>query len=235
MMLGKGLDLVDAGALDGNRVIRVAIVEDSAMLRELIEDAVADAPEMRLVFSAANCRDAAEQIDWARVDFATLDLHLPDGLGLELGRRVRERYPRIRIAILSDHRRRSLLTSLTSEELPFWSYILKSSIDGRMHLSELLRQASHGAYIDPRIDVAGGPTEEAVNALSEQQRKILGLVARGLSNSAIAKQLCLSEKSVEYNLTQTYVALNLTGDSSANPRVSAAVLFLRRYAPDTHV
>jgi hypothetical protein len=51
----------------------------------------------------------------------------------------------------------------------------------------------------------------------------------------LRKQLCLSEKSVEYNLTQTYVALNLTGDSSANPRVSAAVLFLRRYAPDTHV
>ncbi|CAB4967731.1 unannotated protein [freshwater metagenome] len=180
-------------------------------------------------------REAAQLIDWARVDFATLDLHLPYGLGLELGRRVRERYPRLRIAILSDHRRRSLLTSLTSEELPFWSYILKSSIDGRMHLSELLRKASRGAYIDPRIDVAGGPTEEAVNALSEQQRKILGLVARGLSNSAIAKQLCLSEKSVEYNLTQTYVALNPTGVNSANPRVSAAVLYLRRYAPDTHV
>ena len=205
------------------------------MLRELIGDAVAEVPEMRLVGSAANCHEATELIDWSKVSFATLDLHLPDGLGIDLGRWLRERYPMLRIAILSDHRRRSLLAGLTATELPFWSYILKASINGRQHLAELLSSAAHSSYIDPQIDIAGSRSEEAINGLSDQQRKILGLVARGLSNGTIARQLFLSEKSVEYNLTQTYVALGLAGDSGANQRVTAAVLYLHRYAPDTHV
>jgi hypothetical protein len=47
--------------------------------------------------------------------------------------------------------------------------------------------------------------------------------------------LFLSEKSIEYNLSQIYQALELTGDSALNQRVTAAVLYIRRFAPDTHI
>ena len=60
---------------------------------------------------------------------------------------------------------------------------------------------------------------------------MLGLVARGLSNSAIARELSLSDKSVEYHLTQIYQRLGILGDSEANQRVLAAVTFLQQYAP----
>jgi len=226
---------MESGPNYASEPIGVVVVEDSVMLRELIESVVSDTPGFELVGSAGSCRQATENIDWERVSFAVLDLHLPDGLGVALGAHVREWNQRSRIAILSDHRRRSLLSSLTAEEVPYWSYILKSSLDGRQHLSELLVRASAGSYIDPNIDVAGGQVEETINNLSDQQRRILGLVARGLSNGAIAKQLFLSEKSVEYNLTQTYQARGLSGDASANQRVSAAVMYLQRFTPDTHI
>jgi len=226
---------VDHTPPSANSSIGVAIVEDSALLTDLIVEAVDDAREMHVIGTAGSCREALETIDWSEVSFGVLDLHLPDGLGLVMGRRIRERYPLIRMAILSDHRRPALLSELSSDELPFWSYILKSSIDGRAHLGEILRMAASGSYIDPNTTLGSSRVEEAINGLSDQQRKILGLVARGLSNATIAKQLFLSEKSIEYNLSQIYQALDLTGDSALNQRVAAAVLYLRRFAPDTHI
>lgn len=219
----------------GELSIGVAIVEDSALLTDLIVEAVAVTDGWRLVGKAGSCREALETIDWSQVAFGILDLHLPDGLGLKMGQRIRERYPLIRMAILSDHRRPALLADLSSEELPFWSYILKSSIDGRAQLGEFLAMAASGSYIDPNTTLGSSRAEEAISGLSDQQRKILGLVARGLSNSTIAKQLFLSEKSIEYNLSQIYQALELTGDSALNQRVTAAVLYIRRFAPDTHI
>ena len=177
-------------------------------------------------------REAVSQIPWRSTQFATIDLQLPDGVGMELAQRVRASYPAMRVAILSDHRRPSLLDMLDSDELRFWSYILKSSIDGRRQLGELLALAATTAYIDSRVISAAGEAELLIASLTDQQREILSLVVRGLSNSAIARQMSLADKSVEYHLRQIYVRLGLPKDTDANQRVSATVLYLQRFSPD---
>ena len=213
----------------------VAIVEDSAMLGELLEEAIDAHPGLHVTGRVRTARDAHDQIPWAETDLASIDLHLPDGLGVTLGKRVRVAYPRTRVLILSDHRRPSLLKGLDPADVPFWSYALKSSMEGRRQLADVIHRAATTAYIDPRIDTVAGSAEESIAALSEQQRRILALVARGLSNSAIASQLQVTDKSIEYHLTQIYGRLGILGDSEANQRVLAAVTYLQQYAPDTHV
>jgi DNA-binding NarL/FixJ family response regulator len=210
--------------------IGVAVVEDSAMLRELIEEAVAEHPGLHLTGSARSLRDAVEQIPWSATQFATIDLNLPDGVGVELGARVRVNYPQMRIAILSDYRRPGLLDAIPADEQTFWSYILKSSIDGRRQLGELLAFAAAHAYIDPRVTSDAGDVETAIAGLTEQQRQILALVARGLSNSAIGTRLTLADKSVEYHLRQVYARLGIAADTEANQRVTATVMYLKRYS-----
>ena len=212
--------------------VGVAVVEDSAMLRELIEEAIEGHPGLHLTGSARTMREAVSQIPWRSTQFATIDLQLPDGVGMELAQRVRASYPAMRVAILSDHRRPSLLDTLDADELRFWSYILKSSIDGRRQLGELLALAATTAYIDPRVISAAGEAELLIASLTDQQREILSLVVRGLSNSAIARQMSLADKSVEYHLRQIYVRLGLPKDTDANQRVSATVLYLQRFSPD---
>lgn len=211
--------------------IGVAIVEDSAMLRELIEEAVAEHPGLHLTGSAGSLREAIEDIPWATTGFATIDLNLPDGVGLDLGMRVRSADPRTRIAILSDHRRPGLFNSIPQDDLPFWSYILKSSIDGRHQLAELLAFAASHSYIDPRVMADAGEAELAIAGLTQQQRQILALVARGLTNTAIGTHLEMAEKSVEYHLRQIYARLGISADTGANQRVTATVLYLKRYSP----
>ena len=223
---------------DGQRLARslgVAIVEDSAMLGELIEEAIAGHPGLHVTARVRNARDAHDSVPWARTDLASIDLHLPDGLGISLGRRVRVSHPHVRVLVLSDHRRPSLLSGLEPEDVPFWSYALKSSIEGQRHLADVIHQAATSSYIDPSIHAVAGNVEVAIADLSDQQRGILALVARGLSNSAIAERLGVSDKAIEYHLRQVYAALGISGSTEANQRVLAAVSYLQRYAPDTHI
>jgi DNA-binding NarL/FixJ family response regulator len=213
----------------------IAIVEDSAMLGELIEEAIVEHPGLHVTGRVRTAREAHESIPWARTHLASIDLHLPDGLGIALGARVRASYPHMRVLILSDHRRPSLLHGLDPKDLAFWSYALKSSIEGRRGLADVLHRAAQGPWIDPKIEAAGSSAEVAIAELSDQQRRVLGLVAKGMSNSAIAERLSVTDKAVEYHLKQIYLALDLAPAAEANQRVLAAVAYLQQYAPDTHV
>jgi len=215
--------------------IGVAIIEDSAMLGELIEETIAQHPSMHLTARVRNIRDAHDSIPWAQTQLASIDLHLPDGLGISLGKRIRVSYPHVRILILSDHRRPSLLAGLELEDLPFWSYTLKSSIDGKSQLAGVIHKAAVASYIDPNIHTSRTGTEVAIADLSDQQRQILALVSRGMSNGAIASRMGVTDKAVEYHLKQIYAALQLASASDANQRVMAAVAYLQQYAPNTHV
>lgn len=205
------------------------------MLGELIEEAVSDRPGLHVTGRVRTIRDAHAGIPWEHTDLALIDLHLPDGLGMSLAKRVRVSYTRMRVLILSDHRRPSLLTAVEPDELPFWSYALKASLDGRRQLAEVIYQAAHEPYIDPRLNVTASDTEAALASLSDQQRLILSLVAKGLTNASIATRLGVTTKAVEYHLKQIYQALQIAPASEANQRVLAAVVYLQQHAPDTHI
>ena len=148
------------------------------MLGELIEEAISAHPQLHLTGRVRTMRDAHESIPWADTQLASIDLHLPDGLGLSLAKRVRTSHPETRILMLSDHRRPTLLQSVDVRELGYWSYVLKSSIDSRAQLGDVLYRASSGGYIDPRIETGASDAESMIAALSDQQRRVLRPVPR---------------------------------------------------------
>lgn len=213
----------------------VAIIEDSAMLGEFIEEAIESHPLLHVVGRVRTARAADTDIPWAQTDLASIDLHLPDEPGVALARRIRTSYPRIRILILSDHRRPALLSALAPEDVPYWSYALKSSIENRQALANIIFQSTQGPYVDPGLHVSGSGAQQAIASLSAQQRRILDLIARGHSNAAIAQALNVTDKAVEYHVKQVYSALELPPAGEANQRVLAAVTYLQQHAPDRHV
>ena len=223
----------DDAQVSDSLILGVAIVEDAAIFREILAEVIEKHPLLALTAMAGSQGEAANQIPWASTTLVTIDLHLPDGIGIDLARKVRASFPHIRVCLLSDHRRPPLIDELPEPERAYWSYILKSSIDGRAHLGELLFTAATQSYVDPRVKESVTPTEEAVETLTSQQREILACVAQGMSNAAIARKLASSEKSVEYHLTQIYQRLGILGDKDANARVTSAVMYLQRYAPST--
>lgn len=215
--------------------IGVAIVEDSAMLGEFIEEAIDSHPALHVTGRVQTARAADTDIPWAETGLVSIDLHLPDEPGVALARRVRVSYPQMRILILSDHRRPALLSALSPEDVPYWSYALKSSIENRQALADIVYQSAQGPYVDPGLHVGGSDAQKAIATLSTQQRRILDLIARGHSNAAIAQTLNVTDKAVEYHVKQIYAALDLPPASEANQRVLAAVTYLQQHAPDRHV
>ena len=204
----------------------MAVLEDVPLFRELLEEAIATAEGVTLCASASTCVQARTVIPRSAPDVVLLDLHLPDGFGFDVGLHLRRELADLRVIVLSEHVRPQVLESLPASEQPFWSYLLKTGVSSRDELIGAIRASRERSQVDSRVRTAqAGASEIRMGLLSDQQRQILAYVASGMSNHGIAEAMFLSPKSVEYHLTQIYQQLDVTTDSSANPRVQAAMLY----------
>jgi DNA-binding NarL/FixJ family response regulator len=208
--------------------IRVALLEDVPLFRQIMEQTLEQAPGMELCASASTCHQALTVIPPSGADIAVLDLFLPDGSGFDVGVSLRRELPEVRIVILSEHVQPRVLASLSESERQSWSYLLKTKVSSGEELLGSIRSAMRYSVVDKGVtERSVDPATLRLELLSEQQREILTFVAAGLSNGAIAERMHLSAKSVEYHLTQIYSLLHVSTDREANPRVQAAALFLK--------
>lgn len=206
--------------------IRVALLEDVPLFRQVIEQVLEADAQTELVASAATSHQALTVFPPARPDVALLDLFLPDGYGFDVGLHLRRELPGLHVIILSEHVRPKVLTALPEAERPFWSYLLKTGVSSRDALIEAIQGCLNRSLVDERVrEQPLTASELRMDGLTDRQREILSLVASGMSNTAIAQKLFMSPKSVEYHLTQIYSQLQVSTDASANARVQAAVLF----------
>lgn len=212
--------------------IRVAIVEDEPLYRGLLEHYLSQHPRLTVVAAYADGQSALSGIPDQAPDVVTLDIELPGRLdGIQTALTLRKKTPNLGIVILSNHADPRFLGVLPREVTSGWSYLLKKSVSNIEVLDRAVEGAAAGTVtLDPAIVAGmrpkpGGP----VARLTPRQREILGLVASGLSNAAIAEQLVLAEKSVENQLTSIYGELGLDrrDGTAIHPRVSAVLAYLK--------
>lgn len=206
--------------------LRVALLEDVPLFRQVIEQVLASSPTTELSASAGTCHQALTIFPAAKPEVALLDLFLPDGHGFDVGVQLRQKLPGLRIIILSEHVRPKLLSALPDAERPYWSYLLKTGVSSRETLLTVIDDCRARPLVDDRVRERPITHRELrMDMLSDRQREILALVAAGLSNAAIAQRLHMSAKSIEYHLTQIYAQLQVSTDATANARVQAALLY----------
>jgi DNA-binding NarL/FixJ family response regulator len=206
--------------------IRVALLEDVPLFRQVIEQIVSENEQMEMVASAGTGHKAVTVFPAAKPDVALLDLFLPDGFGFDFGLQLRAQLPDLHVIILSEHVRPKVLQALPEDEWPYWSYLLKTGVSSRQALTDAIKGCLNHPLMDERVREKRANLDGLhVEMLSDQQRKILSLVAAGLSNTAIANKLFIAPKSVEYHLTQIYSQLKVAPDSTTNARVRAAIIF----------
>jgi DNA-binding NarL/FixJ family response regulator len=213
--------------------IRVALLEDVPLFRQVIEQVVSENEQMEMVASAGTGHKAVTVFPAAKPDVALLDLFLPDGFGFDFGFQLRVQLPDLHIIILSEHVKPKVLQALPEAERPYWSYLLKTGVSSRQVLTDAIKGCLNRSLMDEQV------REKKVNLegfhlemLSNQQREILSLVAAGMSNAAIAQKLFIAPKSVEYHLTQIYSQLKVAPDATTNARVRAAMIFAQQERED---
>jgi DNA-binding NarL/FixJ family response regulator len=206
--------------------IRVAIVEDHVLYRDLLESSLQSTPDIEVVISVSGSTEAKQLIVAGNVDVAILDIELADGNGIGLGVTLRRNDPNLGVLLLSGRDMIELLLGLPEEQRHGWSYLSKSSSASLETLLDVIRHTAAGkSVIDPAlIDRSRARPGTPVSSLTRRQFEILRMVARGLSNQAIADEIGIAANSVVNHLSSIYSALGIVEGSNA--RVSAVIEFL---------
>jgi DNA-binding NarL/FixJ family response regulator len=210
--------------------IRVAVVEDEALFREMLVGALSRQAGLEVVDTAEDGEQAIALARRVKPDVMLMDIELAGEMdGIEASLAIKREHPEIGIVILSVHDDPLYVTSLPLGESTGWSYLLKQTVRDIATVVQAIEGCARGMVVlDPAIMAKLHPRQgSAIVRLTPRQQEVLRLLAEGLSNAAIARQLTLEERSVESYINVIYQHLEISGEPEINMRVKAALAYLK--------
>jgi DNA-binding NarL/FixJ family response regulator len=212
--------------------VRVAIGEDSVLLREGIARILADAG-FEVVAQAGEAEELMRKVRAHKPDVAVIDIRMPPDHtdeGVRAAREIRASLPKVGILVLSQYVDEHYALALLSDGADGIGYLLKDRVgEVDRFIDAVRRVATGGSVLDPEVvaHMLGrrrdkGPLDE----LSAREREVLELMAQGLSNRAISEQLVVTERAVEHHVTSIFAKLGLPASGREHRRVLAVLTFL---------
>jgi DNA-binding NarL/FixJ family response regulator len=212
--------------------MRVVIAEDDALLREglvlLLQNEGID-----VVLAADNADEVLAQLTDLQPDAAVLDVRLPPTFtdeGIRAALEARTRVPGMPVLVLSQYVERTFAAELLSDGRGGVGYLLKDRVaDVREFVEAVRRVAEGGTAMDPEAvaQLLRGRGEDSVlDELTPREREVLGLMAEGRSNHAIAERLVVTEGAVEKHVSNIFGKLGLPPSDLDHRRVLAVIAFL---------
>lgn len=213
--------------------LRVAVVEDEPLFRDLLRVALDGLPGFSVVATLGSAAEALTRIPQLRPDVVLLDVELgapPNGI--EVARRLRADRPELGVVILSNHSAPEFVASLPLGRAG-WSYLLKSSVRDVAALERALHGAASGTItLDPHlVQRMGQRVQGPLAQLTPRQLEVLQLIAQGYNNAGIARRLVVTERTVENQVSQLYRALGADQGTDVSPRVKAVLIYLQHAGP----
>lgn len=210
--------------------VNVLVVEDEPLFRDMLRITLSTDPEITVVGTYDNAADVSANLGNLHVDVAILDIQIKGDMnGYELGLRLRELRPNAGIVLLSNYVEFAFLNALRRRSLSGWSYLLKDSVTDVATVQRAVKGTLHGHIVlDARImDHLHARKESLLETLTEREREILGLIAQGYNNRAIAEKVNITPKSVENVINRVYQKMGVEGANDIQPRVAAVLAYLR--------
>ena len=200
--------------------ITVFLLDDHEIVRRGLRELLELEDDIEVISEAGTAEEALTRIPATRPDVAVLDVRLPDGDGIEVCRDIRSSHPETKCI---------MLTSFADDEAVYAAilagacgYLLKQ-VRGNEIVEGIRRVASGESLLDPSVTakvierLQRGPEDDELAHLTPQERRILNLIAEGLTNRQIGEQMFLAEKTVK-----NYVS-NLLAKLGMSRRTEAAV------------
>jgi DNA-binding NarL/FixJ family response regulator len=213
--------------------VRVVIGEDSVLLREGIARLL-DGGGFEVVAQAGDAEDLVRRARGHRPDLVVADIRMPPSLsddGLKAALRIREELPGTGVLVLSAHVERAYAEELLAGGAEGVGYLLKDRVaDVDRFLEAARRVAEGGSALDPEVvaHLLGRRRDASpLQTLTPREREVLGHMAEGASNVAIAERLVVTERAVEKHVTAIFAKLDLPATADQNRRVLAVLAFLQ--------
>jgi DNA-binding NarL/FixJ family response regulator len=213
--------------------VRVVVADDVLLTREgivrLLQDAGID-----VVGQAEDAQGLLRHVRLNRPDVAIVDIRMPPthtDEGLLAAQVIRAEFPEIGVLLLSQYVEPSYAIRLVEDYPERIGYLLKERVFDIATVVDALRRIMDGeTIIDPTIVsrlFGRRRRTDPLSELTEREREVLGLIAEGMSNRAIATRIFVTERTVEAHVTQIFQKLQLPQSADQHRRVLAVLAFLR--------
>jgi len=212
--------------------MRVVIADDSVLLRaglaRLLEDADFD-----VVAQASDAEDLLRKVRAHQPDVAVTDIRMPPTQtdeGLRAAQQIRSELPQIGVMVLSQFIDEGYALELLQGSAEGVGYLLKDRVaDVEAFVDALRRVGAGGSVLDPEVvaQLLGRRRgDDPIDRLTPREREVLGQMAQGRSNNAIARELVVTERAIEKHVTSIFSKLGLNTAQSGHRRVLAVLQYL---------
>ncbi|MEV0810274.1 response regulator transcription factor [Micromonospora sp. NPDC050200] len=212
--------------------MRIVIAEDLLLLREGMSRLLTDTGHT-VVAAVDNATELIIAVTGHRPDLSIVDVRLPPGFrdeGLRAALELRAADPATKVLIVSQYVERAYAAELLADGRGGVGYLLKDRVTALDEfLNAIDRVAAGGTVMDPEVVrqlFTRNSRNHGIGALTPREREVLGLMAQGLSNSAISATLVLAPVSVEKHITNIFAKLDLPPADDAHRRVRAVLAYL---------
>lgn len=214
--------------------MRAVIADDSVLLREGITRLLAEGG-IEVVAGVGDAEALEMAVEREQPDLAIVDVRMPPthrDEGLRAAIEIRRRWPKVALLVLSQFVEERYANELLSAETRAVGYLLKDRVsDVDEFLDAVQRVAAGGTALDPEVVrqlLARSRRSDPLSRLTPKEREVLGLMAEGKSNTAIAQGLVVSMGAVEKHVANIFLKLDLPpDDGERHRRVMAVVRYLR--------
>ncbi|GLZ41623.1 response regulator transcription factor [Actinokineospora sp. NBRC 105648] len=213
--------------------MRVVIAEDSVLLRVGVTRLLAD-EDIETVAAVEDGDALLEAVSEHRPDLAIVDVRMPPTFtdeGLRAALRAREEVPGLPVLVLSQYVEERYAVELLAGGAGGVGYLLKERVaDVADFIDAVHRVAGGGTCIDQEViaQLMARGRRNPIDLLTPREREVLGLMAQGLSNVAIARSLTVSDGAVEKHVGNIFSKLGLEPTGEEHRRVRAVLTFLNR-------
>lgn len=215
--------------------IRVVLAEDSYLVREGVRMLIETEPALELV---ATCEDLAgllAAVEETRPDVVLSDIRMPPSgtdEGIRAAEQLRRTHPETGVVVLSQYVDPQYALTLFQHGSQGRAYLLKERVADLDQLLGAIRAvASGGSVVDPKVvdalvDARAHQERSTLGRLTPREHEVLGEIAQGKNNAAIAGALFLTERAVEKHINAIFSKLGLTEQRDSHRRVRAVLLYL---------
>jgi DNA-binding NarL/FixJ family response regulator len=213
--------------------VRVVVADDSVLLREGVVRLLQE-DGFDVVAQSGDAEDLMRKVGAHRPDVAIVDVRMPPthtDEGLRAAAEIRERYPETAVLVLSQIIETGSALELLTASAEGIGYLLKDRVADIDRFTEAVRRvAEGGSALDPEVVstlLGRRRRDDPLADLTGREREVLGLMAEGRSNAAIAEGLVITERAVEKHVTSIFSKLGLSPAAEDHRRVLAVLAYLR--------
>lgn len=215
--------------------IRVVVAEDNYLMREGIREVLEQEEDVDLIAVTVDYTTTANALERDKPEVLVTDIRMPPTQtdeGIQFAEQLRETHPEMGVVVLSQYVDPHFALRVFEHGSARRAYLLKEHVGNPRELVDAIREVARGgsrvdpAVVETLVRERAAAERSPLAQLTTREREVLGEVAQGKSNAAIAASLFLTKRGIEKHINSIFAKLGLTDEEDVSRRVTATLMFL---------